>query len=166
MATLRELFRYNNRGANSATYVAGEGKIQNLFADQFYHAGDVTLSPAVGEFVTITIDLDEPCEFREDGTLTPGYWKTHSAEGPAPFDDTWNALANGEDTPFFGSGKTYYQALWTAPSGNAYYILAHAYIAAQLNILNGASVPANVQTAFNTATALFVPHTPAQIAAL
>ena len=99
-------------------------------------------------------------------TLTPGYWKTHSAEGPAPFDDTWNALANGEDTPFFGSGKTYYQALWTAPGGNAYYILAHAYIAAQLNILNGASVPANVQTAFNTATGLFGTHTPAQIAAL
>ena len=56
---------------------------------------------------------------------------------------------------FFLSGKTYYQALWTAPQGNAYWILAHAYIAAQLNKLNGASVPASVQTALDQATALF-----------
>ena len=97
-------------------------------------------------------------------TLTPGYWKTHSINGPAPYDDTWAQI--GEGTAFFTSGKTYYQALWTAPGGNAYYILAHAYIAAELNILNGASVPTNVQTAFDSATALFGTYTPAQIAAL
>ena len=99
-------------------------------------------------------------------SLTPGYWKTHSAFGPAPFDDTWDQLANDENTPFFSSGKTYYQALWTAPSGNAYYILAHAYIAAQLNQLNGASIPTNVLTAFNSATTLFGTYSPAQVAAL
>jgi hypothetical protein len=51
-----------------------------------------------------------------------------------------------EDTPFFLSGKTYNEVLWTAPQGNAYYILAHAYIAAVLNILNGAD-PAPASTA-------------------
>jgi hypothetical protein len=97
-------------------------------------------------------------------TLTPGYWKTHSQYGPAAFDDTWNLI--GANSPFFLSGKTYYQALWTAPQGNAYYILAHAYIAAKLNQLNGASIPANVLTAYNQATVLLNTYTPAQVAAL
>lgn len=113
---------------------------------------------------TWTVDATVAC-----GTgcnLTPGYWKTHSDRGPAPYDDAWALLANDEDTAFFGSGKTYYQALWTAPGGNAYYILAHAYIAAQLNQLNGASIPTNVLTAFNSATTLFNGYTPAAVAAL
>lgn len=84
--------------------------------------------------VTVTVPCEGGC------TLTPGYWKTHSKFGPAPYDDTWTQiLPNGEDTPFFNSGKTWYQVLWTAPKkGDAYYILAHAYIAAKLNELNGA----------------------------
>jgi hypothetical protein len=98
-------------------------------------------------------------------TLTPGYWKTHSSYGPAPYDDTWAMLANGADTPFFLSGQSYYQALWTAPGGNAYYILAHAYIAAQLNQLNGADFTA-AQAAYDQATALFNTYTPAQVAAM
>ncbi len=56
--------------------------------------------------------------------------------------------------------------LWTAPQGNAYYILAHAYIAAELNQLNGASIPADVLAAFDTATTLFSTYTPADIGAL
>jgi hypothetical protein len=99
-------------------------------------------------------------------TLTPGYWKTHSRRGPAPYDDTWAQLgAAQENTVFFLSGKTYYQALWQAPQGNAYYILAHAWIATTLNGLNGASMPAEVQQAWHEATTLFQTKTPAQIAA-
>lgn len=97
-------------------------------------------------------------------TLTPGYWKTHSGYGPAPYDETWAMI--GEDTPFFLSGQSYYNVLWTPPRGNAYYILAHAYIAAELNQLNGASIPGDVLSAFNEATGLFGTYTPAQIAAL
>jgi hypothetical protein len=97
-------------------------------------------------------------------TLTQGYWKTHSANGPAPYDNTWAHI--GEGTTFFKSGQSYYQVLWTAPGGNAYYNLAHQYIAAQLNVLNGASVPAEVQTALSSATTLFQTYTPAQIAGL
>ena len=50
--------------------------------------------------------------------------------------------------------------------GNAYYILARAYIAAELNRLSGASIPADVLDAFNEAKALFMAETPAEIAAL
>jgi len=99
-------------------------------------------------------------------TLTPGYWKTHSRNGPAPYDDTWKQLGPAqENTAFFLSGKTYYEALWQAPKGNAYYILAHAWIATTLNGLNGATMPAEVQSAWNEATTLFGAWTPAQIAA-
>ncbi|MGE5249453.1 MAG: hypothetical protein ACM3QS_04490 [Bacteroidota bacterium] len=94
-------------------------------------------------------------------TLTPGYWKTHSLRGPAPYDDAWLAIGPaGADTPFFLSGQTYYQVLWTAPSGNPYYILAHAYIAAKLNILNGASSTPDVDAAIAFAESFFNTYTP------
>lgn len=96
-------------------------------------------------------------------TLTPGYWKTHSIKGPAPYNNTW--LQVGENTTFFLSGKSYYQVLWTSPRGNAYYNLSFHYIAAKLNFLNGAD-PSAAQAAFNEATGLFETYTPAQIGAL
>ena len=81
-------------------------------------------------------------EYVPDGgcTLTPGYWKTHSTYGPAPYDETWALV--GEDTPFFLSGQSYYDVLWTSPAGNAYYNLSFHYIAAELNDLNGADFSA------------------------
>lgn len=84
-----------------------------------------------------TVNINVPCK---GCTLTPGYWKTHSKYGPAPYDDTWALVEpSGEDSPFFSSDKTWYEVLWTPPTGgNAYYILAHAYIAAELNVLNQA----------------------------
>jgi hypothetical protein len=91
-------------------------------------------------------------------TLTPGYWKTHSIFGPAPYDDTWSLV--GESTPFFTSGMSYYEVLWTPAGGNAYYILARAYIAAELNQLNGASIGGGVSAAFSNAETLFNDYTP------
>ena len=112
---------------------------------------------------TASITVNLACDF--GCTLTPGYWKTHSVYGPAPYDDTWMLI--GEDTTFFLSGQSYYGVLWTAPKGgNAYYILAHAYIAAELNFLNGASVPPEVQDTFDAATALFNAYTPEYIGGL
>jgi hypothetical protein len=108
---------------------------------------------------TWRIDIDVPCS---GCTLTPGYWKTHSASGPAPYDDTWATLASGEATAFFLSGKSWYGALWTAPQGNAYWILAHAYIAAYLNGQNGASTAA-VSAAMDSAVTLFETYTPTQV---
>jgi hypothetical protein len=110
-----------------------------------------------------TVVSTMPCDI--GCTLTPGYWKTHSSYGPAPYDDTWASLANGADTAFFLSGQSYYQVLGTQPAGNAYYILARAYIAAQLNGINGASFT-SIQATFDQATALLQGYTPAKVAAL
>ncbi|MCK5061434.1 hypothetical protein KAR28_02700 [Candidatus Parcubacteria bacterium] len=104
-----------------------------------------------------TINIDVPCE---GCSLTPGYWKTHSDYGPASYDDTWGLLPNDADTVFFLSGKSYYEVLWTASSkGNAYYILAHAYIAAELNGLNGADLSV-IGSEMGEAEELFNTYTP------
>lgn len=110
-----------------------------------------------------TVWIDVPC--LEGCTLTPGYWKTHSEFGPAPYDDNWANLPNGASTPFFPpkNSQTWYQVLWTAPSGgNVYYILAHAYIAAYLNILNGASSTPEVDAALAWAEVFFNGNTPTE----
>lgn len=103
------------------------------------------------------VNIDIPCA--GGCSLTPGYWKTHSSYGPAPYDDTWALLPAGADSTFFLSGASYYNVLWTAPKGNAYYILAHAYIAAVLNNLNGADTSA-VDGIIAQATTFFQTHTP------
>ncbi|UXI66364.1 hypothetical protein [Tahibacter amnicola] len=100
-------------------------------------------------------------------TLTPGYWKTHSNYGPAPYDPAWAlVLPGGANTTFFLSGKSWYQTLWTAPAGNVYWTLSRAYIAAALNQHNGATVPTGVQAALDQASAIFAANTPAQIGTL
>ncbi len=91
-------------------------------------------------------------------TLTQGYWKTHSTYGPAAHpDDTWYDLPGGlgPDTPFFDSGQTWYQVFNTTPKGgNAWYILAHQYMAAVLNQLNGAGDVPGLASALSDAATL------------
>jgi hypothetical protein len=107
---------------------------------------------------SVTVNIDVPCV---GCTLTQGYWKTHSVYGPAKKSDpTWDLLANGPDTPFFLSSKTWYQVFWIAPKGNPYYILAHQYEAAKLNILSGASSTASVDAAIAWAENFFSTYTP------
>lgn len=111
-----------------------------------------------------TVNVSVPCG--GGCTLTYGYWKTHAACGSASKPDpTWKLIQpNGQDTKFFLSGQSYIQVLQSNPSwGNAYYILAHQYIAAQLNQLKGASIPPDVLAAFNTATTLFQTYTPSDL---
>jgi hypothetical protein len=114
-----------------------------------------------------TVNALVTCEQVSRGcTLTPGYWKTHSHFSKR-FDDAWDlVLPAAQDSEFFLSEQSYYEVLWTDASENAYYILAHAYIAAELNQLNEASIPSAVLTAFNQATSLFTMYTPAQIGGL
>ena len=88
-------------------------------------------------------------------TLTQGYWKTHSEYGPAPYDDTWALLPDGADTLFFNSGMTWYEVWWTAPAGDFYFNLAHQYMGAYLNLLNGSMAPGPVDTAMTKSEALF-----------
>jgi hypothetical protein len=97
-------------------------------------------------------------------TYTQGYWKTHSKYGPAPYDDGWERLEpDGEDTIFFLNRQSWYEVFWTAPAGNAYYILAHQYMAAVLNVLNGAS-PIGIVPTLADAEGLFNTYTPDQVA--
>jgi hypothetical protein len=108
-----------------------------------------------------TVSVTVPCG---GCTLTQGYWKTHSKYGPAPYDDTWTLVGPaGEDELFFSSSQSYYEVLWTAPAGNPYYILAHQYIAAELNILNGASTTQEVLNALSGAEKVF-DSTPDEVA--
>jgi hypothetical protein len=93
-----------------------------------------------------------------------GYWKTHSAYGPAPYDSTWALL--GEDSTFFLSNQTNYEVMWTPPSGgNSYYMLAHQYIATILNIFSGAD-PGEIQETLDDATDMFETYTPEEIGSL
>jgi hypothetical protein len=104
-----------------------------------------------------TVIVTVPC----DGcTLTQGYWKTHSDYGPAPYDDAW-ALMGGPDTMFLIGTQTWYQVFWSPPrGGDPYYILAHQFMAAKLNILNGADYPSEVGTALTLAETWLSTHEP------
>jgi hypothetical protein len=118
--------------------------------------------------------VDATVKCVEGCTLTQGYWKTHSSYGPAPKDDAWFAIGDvdkdgiseGPDETFFKSGKSWYEVFWTAPAGNPYYNLAHQYMAAKLNIANGASSTPAVDAAILAAESLFNTYTPAQVAGL
>jgi len=105
----------------------------------------------------LTVEEESGC------TRTLGYWKTHSTYGPAKADATWELI--GPDATFFLSGKTYLEVLGTSPKGNPYYILAHQYIAAELNFLAGAYDGA-VDDEFAEAKILLQAYTPAQVAAM
>jgi hypothetical protein len=114
-----------------------------------------TQTPAETGSSSADVHFSVPCA--GGCSLTPGYWKTHSAYGPSKYDNAWAQI--GEDTAFFSSGQSYYQVLWTAPQGNAYYILAHAYIAAVLNGYNGADTSA-VASQITFAASFFASHGP------
>jgi hypothetical protein len=145
----------------------------NAFADSYIQSdlGDDNFGSS-SELVTGWQDTTEKqtlVRFEIERTYTgctrsKGYWKTHSIYGPAPYDSTWALV--GEDSTFFLSNMSYYQVCWTPPrGGNAYYILAHQYIATELNFENGAD-PSEAQEAFDEATDLFNTYTPEYIGSL
>jgi hypothetical protein len=114
-----------------------------------------------------TIGVYVPDACNQGCTLTQGYWKTHAIYASKPQfakkrDANWDSVG-GESAIFFLSGKTWITVFWTAPKGDAYYNLAHQYMAAVLNKNNGASVPSNVATAIASATAFFQTHQPATL---
>lgn len=150
---------------------------QEVLKDQsFTHEyGHASSCPASSNTVEVTSTFRDIAGYTSSGsstakctcigdgcTLTWGFWKTHSKYGPAPYAATWDLL--DEDATFFLSTLTYHQTLWEDPGGrNAYYILAHQYIAAVLNRLKGASVPQGVADAITGAEALFNQYTPGQV---
>jgi hypothetical protein len=170
---------YSDNGVFPAETCEGKTYTYNRLVGPYTEAGDDELSNTACYTTndtetqgcdTVVVKVTVP----PDGigcTLTQGYWRTHSKYGPAPYDDTWavagtEALGGMEDVGFFLSGQTYHQVLWTAPKGNVYYNLAHQWIAAYLNMLNGASVPADVQSASVRGKVLLSTYSPAQIMAL
>jgi len=135
----------------------------------------------------LCIPVQVPCP---SCTLTPGYWKTHNVAfwggtPPKPTYDAWKAIF----TPYYGDSSdgnaelsrfansfdsevqkaslaptnvdgSYFDALWTAPAGNTYWNLSFHYIAAELNLLNGASIIGDGLTAIQAARAFFAATNP------
>jgi hypothetical protein len=96
----------------------------------------------------------EPGGELEGCTRTQGYWKNHPDDWPASY---------SPDDRFFSSGQTWMQVLQTPPArGNAYYILAHQYIAAVLNQAanSGATLPDAVEEALAWAETFFSTYRP------
>lgn len=94
--------------------------------------------------------------------LTQGYWKNHPENWPAP-PESLQGLVKYEDN-FFYSGQNWMGVLQTQPKGgNAYYTLAHQYIAAVLNMYNGNWAPYDK---IDEGEALFSDYTPAEIGKL
>ena len=130
-------------------------------------ATDSTGTTTTDTTTTGTTTNPPPPPPEEGCTLTPGYWKTHADPTKKQFDETWNLLPDGPDTIFFQSGQTYLQVLEQDKSGgNAYYILAFQWIAAQLNQLAGASITGGAAAAFADGQALLSTADPDVIGAL
>jgi hypothetical protein len=94
-------------------------------------------------------------------TYTQGYYKNHH-DHPA-----WDLITpDGGDSDFFiNHWQSWFEVLDTNPGGGqfpskqAYYILAHQYIAAKLNILKGASSTPDVDAAITWAESFFNTYT-------
>lgn len=112
------------------------------------------------------IGVEVPDACNQGCTLTQGYWKTHAnVPGKPQFskkrDDHWDMVgAQAESTTFFLSDTSWIGVFWKAPKGNAYYNLAHQYMAAKLNGYAEASVPPSVATAIANAEAWFSTYGP------
>jgi hypothetical protein len=110
------------------------------------HSGGVTNGP--NPKATWTGGTPPACTRSCGCTFTQGYWGNKPGViWPAPYDR--NAL-------FFNSGLTWQQIMDTSDAGgNAYINLAHQYIAAVLNVANGACDPNSVQQFIDLSTGFF-----------
>jgi hypothetical protein len=152
------VFRYKWEGSFGSE-LCGEFELENV---AFYtDEGDDEVLDSANWIIDVTLECPAGC------TLTQGYWKTHSAHGPAPMDESgaWYDVGlglhpDGPDTPFFHSGLTWYELFWTPPQGgNAYIQLAHQYMAAALSIAAGAD-PSAVQEVMDDAHDFFYNNDP------
>ena len=96
-------------------------------------------------------------------TLPADYWRAHSRKGSAPFDDVWDRLGSGGNAQFFNAPESYEQILADGVRDGPYYRLAEAYVAAELNSVNGAPFSDAASAAFEQATGLFWPRQPDQL---
>ncbi len=146
--------------------VAQVGSTSKIYRYTPQTAGDVGLSAPLPDSragAARAPDRIQFCSTQSGCTQTRHYWKSHSAYGPASYDDTWAHLPQGADTPFFHSEKSYYEVLWTRGVDEPYYELAHAYIAAELSELAGADAQA-VAAELEDAAAIFAALSPEDVA--
>jgi len=117
-----------------------------------------------------TVDVVVRCEAVCDCTRTTSYWlQVSDPNGRRGYDRTWDLIGpQGSSTVFFQSPYTYKTVLMLWPSGSqaVYYTLAQQYIAAELNLLQGATAPQAVVDAMYRAKAIFQQYTPAQVGAM
>jgi hypothetical protein len=94
----------------------------------------------------------------DNGPRTPGFWKNHSESGLLSYHSTWDEKAAG-DEKFLATGLSYVDVLHTPPSrGQAYFILARQYIAAELNVANGSPISQEVSDTLLEAQALLIQY--------
>lgn len=86
----------------------------------------------------------------ENCSLTLGYWKNHT--------DEWYGYSTSQ--PFYNSGLSWLEALKQPTKTDAYYILARQFIAAVLNMRQGAALPGSVASTMNDAHLWFVSNGP------
>ena len=112
----------------------------NVTVQLFSIDDDSTLNPASLAWTFVSWELRQPED--EGCTYTIGYWKNHP--------DAWPT----NNLSIF-TGEEAMEILWTKPKGgNAYIILAHQYIGAELNVVNGTSIPDDVLLAWLVAQEL------------
>lgn len=78
-------------------------------------------------------------------TLTVGYWKNH------PWPSGFWYMEEVSTISFFDTGVTWRGILSVTPKGDAYFILAHQYVAARLNQFEHSYVPPEVVNALQSA---------------
>lgn len=130
----------------------------------FFRGNDTSKKGRDGVDTPLKVACQDGC------TLSANYWLSHSAYGPKAYDGNWANLGDQdidgqreyENENFFLSGNTYYQTLQTQSTGNPYWVLAHTYIAAELNVLNGANAT-SITASLNSARLLLQTYTPAQV---
>ncbi|HEX2778675.1 MAG TPA: hypothetical protein VHM30_04190 [Gemmatimonadaceae bacterium] len=133
-----ETLAYVNRGTLTEGGPRGAGETAQV------HAG------------TASVDIDTgscaPKPASPGCTLTQGYWKNHAWPEHPLFPpstlETWEEDNGWADLEWYfpGTHTEWKEMLSISPKGDAYYILAHQYIAAILNQQNGAYVPAQVRS--------------------
>ena len=105
--------------------------------------------------IVFTTNMDEEPPTPGNCVYDHKFWKKHSKH------DAWKKIGeDGRKSSFFRSDRSYYEVIKKDTKGNVYYVLAHQYISAKLNMLKGASAPDNIKKAMIECEKLFKIYTP------
>lgn len=118
----------------------------------FPEQGDSQADGALAEGDGTGTAYDERDAWLDGCTFTQGYWKNHYDGAGSPGSNRDRPWPIDEDTEL--CGRSWLATFDVAPQGDAFFILAHQYLAASLNVAAGASAPADVSSALDEAEAL------------